>query len=93
MGKYEEARWPHLGNTSATFSISSQRRRSFLAHEMETLAPKIVSALRDANVVRYADSMRSLVQKDVRNSLIIAAEMLRRSRLRCYGVPRCAATR
>lgn len=57
MGKYEEARWPHLGNTSATFSISSQRRRSFLAHEMETLAPKIVSALRDANVVRYADSM------------------------------------
>lgn len=25
--------------------------------------------------------------------LIIAAEMLRRSRLRCYGVPRCAATR
>ena len=70
MGKYEEARWPHLGNTSATFSISSQRRRSFLAHEMETLAPKIVSALRDANVVRYADSMRSLVQKDVRNSLL-----------------------
>lgn len=37
---------------------------------METLAPKIVSALRDANVVRYADSMRSLVQKDVRNSLL-----------------------
>ena len=26
-------------------------------------------------------------------ALIIAAEMLRRSRLRCYGVPRCAATR
>ena len=26
-------------------------------------------------------------------SLIIAAEMLRRSRLRCCGVPRCAATR
>lgn len=25
--------------------------------------------------------------------VIIAAEMLRRSRLRCYGVPRCAATR
>lgn len=25
--------------------------------------------------------------------LIIAAEMLRRSRLRCCGVPRCAATR
>ena len=28
-----------------------------------------------------------------RNLLIIAAEMLRRSRLRCCGVPRCAATR
>ena len=26
-------------------------------------------------------------------SVIIAAEMLRRSRLRCCGVPRCAATR
>lgn len=26
-------------------------------------------------------------------NVIIAAEMLRRSRLRCYGVPRCAATR
>lgn len=26
-------------------------------------------------------------------AMIIAAEMLRRSRLRCYGVPRCAATR
>ena len=25
--------------------------------------------------------------------VIIAAEMLRRSRLRCCGVPRCAATR
>lgn len=25
--------------------------------------------------------------------MIIAAEMLRRSRLRCCGVPRCAATR
>ena len=28
-----------------------------------------------------------------RISVIIAAEMLRRSRLRCCGVPRCAATR
>ena len=27
------------------------------------------------------------------HALIIAAEMLRRSRLRCCGVPRCAATR
>ena len=27
------------------------------------------------------------------DKLIIAAEMLRRSRLRCCGVPRCAATR
>ena len=30
--------------------------------------------------------------KDLR-TMIIAAEMLRRSRLRCCGVPRCAATR
>ena len=28
-----------------------------------------------------------------KKQLIIAAEMLRRSRLRCCGVPRCAATR
>ena len=34
------------------------------------LAPKIVSALRDANVARYADSMRPLVQKDTRDSLL-----------------------
>lgn len=30
---------------------------------------------------------------DAEQRLIIAAEMLRRSRLRCCGVPRCAATR
>ena len=34
------------------------------------LAPKIVSALRDASVARYRDSMRPLVQKDIRNSLL-----------------------
>lgn len=31
--------------------------------------------------------------RDLHRSVIIAAEMLRRSRLRCCGVPRCAATR
>ena len=36
------------------------------------------------------------VAREIRRKLpvlIIAAEMLRRSRLRCCGVPRCAATR
>lgn len=41
-----------------------------LAEAKPTLAPKIVSALRDANVACYPDSMRPLVQKDIRNSLL-----------------------
>ena len=41
-----------------------------LAEAKPTLAPKIVSALRDATVARYADSMRPLVQKDIRTSLL-----------------------
>lgn len=41
-----------------------------IAEAKPALAPKIVSALRDANVARYADSMRPLVQKDIRDSLL-----------------------
>lgn len=41
-----------------------------LAEAKPALAPKIVFALRDANVARYPDSMRSLVQKDIRDSLL-----------------------
>lgn len=41
-----------------------------LAEAKPTLAPKIVSALKKANVARYADSMRPLVQKDIRDSLL-----------------------
>lgn len=41
-----------------------------LAEAKPTLAPKIVSALKNANVARYADSMRPLVQKDIRDSLL-----------------------
>lgn len=41
-----------------------------LAEAKPTLAPKIVSVLRDANVARYPDSMRPLVQKDIRDSLL-----------------------
>lgn len=41
-----------------------------LAEAKPALAPKIVSALKDANVARYADSMRPLVQKDTRDSLL-----------------------
>lgn len=41
-----------------------------LAEAKPTLAPKIVSSLRDANVARYPDSMRPLVQKDIRDSLL-----------------------
>ena len=33
------------------------------------------------------------IDSKIAHLLIIAAEMLRRSRLRCCGVPRCAATR
>lgn len=41
-----------------------------LAEAKPALAPKIVSSLRDANVARYPDSMRPLVQKDIRYSLL-----------------------
>lgn len=41
-----------------------------LAKAKPALAPKIVSALRDANVARYPDCMRPLVQKDIRDSLL-----------------------
>lgn len=41
-----------------------------IAEVKPSLAPKIVSALRDANVTRYPDSMRPLVQKDIRDSLL-----------------------
>lgn len=41
-----------------------------LAEAKPALAPKIVSAPRDANVARYPDSMRPLVQKDIRDSLL-----------------------
>lgn len=39
----------------------------------------------------HRDSDEPLVASEL--NVIIAAEMLRRSRLRCCGVPRCAATR
>ncbi|WP_251178660.1 hypothetical protein [Adlercreutzia agrestimuris] len=41
-----------------------------IAKAKPALAPKIVSALRDANVACYPDSMRPLVQKDIRDSLL-----------------------
>lgn len=41
-----------------------------LAEAKPALAPKIISALREANVARYPDSMRPLVQKDIRDSLL-----------------------
>lgn len=41
-----------------------------LAEAKAALAPKIVSSLRDANIARYPDSMRPLVQKDIRDSLL-----------------------
>ena len=45
-------------------------------------------------VFSYANSIYSIVLLFTGLGLmIIAAEMLRRSRLRCCGVPRCAATR
>ena len=34
------------------------------------LASKIVFALRNVNIAHYADSMRSLIQKDIRDSLL-----------------------
>lgn len=41
-----------------------------LAEAKPVLAPKIVSALRNADVARHPDSMRPLVQKDIRDSLL-----------------------
>lgn len=41
-----------------------------IAEVKPALTPKIVSAPRDANITRYPDSMRPLVQKDIRNSLL-----------------------
>ena len=41
-----------------------------LAEAKPALAPKIVSALRDANVARYPDSMRPWFKKDIHDSLL-----------------------
>lgn len=41
-----------------------------IAEAKPALAPKIISALREANAARYADSMRPLVQKDICDSLL-----------------------
>lgn len=41
-----------------------------IAEAKPCLVPKIISALRNANVACYADSMRSLVQKDICDSLL-----------------------
>lgn len=41
-----------------------------IAEAKPALAPQIVSALRGADVARYAGSMRPLVQKDIRDSLL-----------------------
>ncbi len=41
-----------------------------IAKAKPALTPKIVSALRNANVACYADSMRSLVQNDIRDALL-----------------------
>lgn len=42
-----------------------------IAKAKPILVPEIVSALRNANVACYADSMRSLVQNDIRDALLI----------------------
>lgn len=41
-----------------------------IAEAKPQLAPEIVSTLRHADVIRYAGSMRPLVQKDVRDALL-----------------------
>lgn len=41
-----------------------------IAKAKPILVPEIVSALRNANVACYADSMRSLVQNDIRAALL-----------------------
>lgn len=41
-----------------------------IAKAKPVLVPEIVSALRNANVAYYADSMRSLVQNDIRAALL-----------------------
>lgn len=44
------------------------------------LAPKIASALKDANVARYPDSMRHLVQKGIHDSLLAIERLAVRRR-------------
>lgn len=41
-----------------------------IAEAKPQLAPEIVSALKHADVTRYAGSMRPLVQKDIRDALL-----------------------
>lgn len=41
-----------------------------IAKAKPALVPEIVSALRNADIVCYADSMRSLVQNDIRDALL-----------------------
>lgn len=60
----------HITDEKPTCARQYIKLLPLLAEAKPALAPKIVSALRDANVARYADSMRPLVQKDIRDSLL-----------------------
>lgn len=60
----------HITDEKPTCARQCIKLLPLLAEAKPALAPKIVSSLRDANVVRYPDSMRPLVQKDIRDSLL-----------------------
>ncbi len=71
---------------SATEYLIDEDDEEYLAQELEWFFPE---HLVNQDMQRCLDTLKTLC----RWMVIIAAEMLRRSRLRCCGVPRCAATR
>ena len=65
-----------------------------------TVVDEHIKALEDALFLNDSTELKRAVENtigvfsgNIDGLMIIAAEMLRRSRLRCCGVPRCAATR
>ena len=58
----------------------------------ESLREKTRELYFDGHYTRVIEEAFKLIDNLVKE-MIIAAELLRRSRLRCCGVPRCAATR
>ena len=95
--------WPHEMKTAEALAAAG-RTVEFIRRSEEqrtTSADAIIDGIVWEMKAPKASNLKA-IEKNLRKALdqsncvilvIIAAEMLRRSRLRCCGVPRCAATR